>query len=122
VRRSAQRSAVLWHVQNGSAYYIDGNDFDTLAKTKQVAEILENIGEGGKVTLVLSEGSSVWKSARNLPLVSVVRPTGVNVRDLVHNQYLVFSASALDAYKKLLTVHTAEADDASDAAEGEGKE
>jgi large subunit ribosomal protein L4 len=119
VRRSAQRSAVLWHVQNGSAFMIPGKEFDGILKTKEVAQVIEAVGEGGTVALVVAKDSSVWRSARNMPLVQVLGPLEVNVRDLVHNRYLVFSESGLEQFKRVLTVHTAEVegDGAGEAAE-----
>lgn len=103
IRVSALRSAVLWHVQQGSAYYVEGADFDTLPKTKQVAMLLDTIpGTGGDICLVLHKGALVWRSSRNLAGVRLITPEHLNVRDLVEAETLVFGASALDEYKQLL--------------------
>jgi large subunit ribosomal protein L4 len=103
VRISALRSAVLWHIQQGSAYYIDGADFNTLPKTKQVAAVLNSIpGGNSDICLVLSKNSLVWRSTRNIGGVRLITPDHLNVRDLVESENLVFALSALDEYKKLL--------------------
>jgi large subunit ribosomal protein L4 len=103
VRISALRSAVLWHIQQGSAYYIDGADFNAMPKTKQVAAVLNSIpGGNSDICLVLSKNSLVWRSTRNIGGVRLITADHLNVRDLVESENLIFAASALDEYKKLL--------------------
>jgi large subunit ribosomal protein L4 len=100
-RRSAVRSAVLHHVQAGSAWRIDGADFAGFEKTKQVATVLENTG-ARSVTLVIPVGAEVKRSCRNIDWVRVVTPLTLNVRDLVESDSLVFSSEALQDYQSLL--------------------
>ncbi|MCH7472282.1 50S ribosomal protein L4, partial [bacterium] len=101
VRRSALNSAVLWHVQNDSAFRIDGKDFDGMAKTKEVAQVLDGIPGTGQICLVLSRDCAAWRSSRNLAMVRLLAPEQLNVRDLVECDTLIFAKSALDAYKGL---------------------
>jgi large subunit ribosomal protein L4 len=116
VRRSGLRSAVFHHVSQGSAYVVQGKDFDDIDKTKEVAAILGGI-PGGQISLVLRRGSAVWRSCRNIWNVRLLAPTQVNVRDLVETDCLVFAQSALDEYRALLK-REVEPPDEEDTAEG----
>jgi len=102
VRRSALRSAVLWHVQAGSAWRIEGSDFEAFAKTQQVAKLIEGLKKTGTVTLVVPNGSTVQRSSRNIAAVRLITPQRINVRDLVESKNLVFADSALEEYRKIL--------------------
>lgn len=103
VRRSALRSAVLHHINSDSAFVIQGKDFDTLARTKEVNGVLSTV-EARTMILVLMHDHPVWLGARNLPFVRPVTPEHINVRDLVESEALVFSQSALDYYREMLTL------------------
>lgn len=102
VRVSALRSAVLWHIQSGSAHCIEGADFDGFAKTKQVADVLHNVPGSGDICLVLLRDVLAWRSSRNIAGVRRLTPEGLNVRDLVDAGNLVFSFGALESYRRLL--------------------
>ena len=102
VRISALRSAVLAHLQNGSVYSIQGADFDKLSKTKEVAEILNGVDAPGAICLVIRKDAPVWRSSVNLPMVQLVTPERLNVRNLVESESLVFAQSAFKAYSELL--------------------
>jgi large subunit ribosomal protein L4 len=102
VRRSALRSAVLHHINSDSAFVIQGKDFDGLARTKEVNGVLSTV-EARTMILVLMNDHPVWLGARNLPFVRPVTPEHINVRDLVESEALVFSQSALDHYREMLT-------------------
>lgn len=102
VRVSALRSAVLWHIQSGSAHYIEGADFDGFAKTRQVAEVLHSVPGSGDICLVLLRDVLAWRGSRNIAGVRRLTPAGLNVRDLVEVGNLVFSFGALESYRKLL--------------------
>jgi len=106
VRVSALRSAVLWHVQNGSAYVIAGSDFEGLAKTKQVAKLLKGLLGGGMVCLVLDPTSLAWRSGRNIAGLLLIEPKELNVGDLADCACLAFSEAALEQYKKMLELQS----------------
>ena len=107
VRQSALRSAVLLHMLGESAHVIQGKDFDTIAKTKQVAEMLAKVSEFETISLVISRDNPVWKAARNIWNLRVMEPEFVNVRDLVESGQLVFSQEALDKFKDLMAARVA---------------
>lgn len=119
VRRSALRSAILWHIQGESAHVIQGQDFLQITKTKQVGELLQKIASYETLCLVLPADAPVWQAARNLWNVRLIPPTSLNVRDLVESSHLVFTQNALDEFKRVMAGYAlpaAQADDADEAA------
>ena len=66
-------SPLLMHLLNQSAYVIQGKGFDDIAKTREVAEVLDKAP--GTICLVLPKGVPVWRSTRNLPLVRIISPS-----------------------------------------------
>ncbi len=111
VRISAVRSAVLAHIESESLFCIQGKEFESLEKTKAVAEVLGKIEGTGDVCLILTPGTNAWRSCRNLPMVRLISPQHVNVRDLVDSENVVFSKNALDEYKEMLKAKNIPFDD-----------
>lgn len=65
-------------------------------KTKRIVEILDRLGLGNSVLVVVEqENANVEKSARNLPLVKVLRSDGLNVYDLLRYRQVLFTQQAL---------------------------
>jgi large subunit ribosomal protein L4 len=102
VRRSALRSAVMWHVLNGSAFRIEGTDFGAFTKTKEVAGLLKTVENNGRVCLVVPTGADVNRACRNIGSVRLCRPEGLNVRDLIESTALVFDPDAFAAYNQII--------------------
>ncbi|MBN2083050.1 50S ribosomal protein L4 [bacterium] len=116
IRKSALRSAVLLHIEAETAYVVQGQDFEKIAKTKEAAEIVAKLSEYETICLVASPDSLLWRSARNIWNVRLVAPRFLNVRDLVESSRLVFSQTALDEFKKYLNQHNEPADEEETAA------
>jgi large subunit ribosomal protein L4 len=74
-------------------------------KTKPVAELLKKLPLKGKKTLLAlaSIPEMVWKSAANIPAVSVSQANSLNIVDLMKNQTLVITADAISALTKTLS-------------------
>jgi large subunit ribosomal protein L4 len=122
VRQSALRSAVLWHIQDASAFVIRGGDFDTFAKTREVAALLSGITGGASCCLVLKRDVLAWRSSRNIWGLRLLSPEQINVRDLMDSHFLLFTEAALADYRTLLMrnlVTLTEAEAESPAAGGE---
>lgn len=102
VRQSALRSAVLLHLQNQSVHVIQGQDFDTIAKTKDVAELLSKVTTFETICLVISRDMPVCKAARNIWNIRLIDPEFVNVRDVIESGQLVFSQEALDKFRIMM--------------------
>ncbi len=65
-------------------------------KTKRILEIFDKLELGNNVLIVVEEeNTNVEKSARNLPLVKVLRCDGLNVYDLLRYRQVLFTQQAL---------------------------
>ncbi|WP_025729612.1 50S ribosomal protein L4 [Atopobacter phocae] len=96
-RRLALKSVLSDKAQNEGMIVIDKLAYDK-PSTKEFNTMLNNLNVNKKVLLVLEEGNEeVALSARNLPNVMIVSPTGVNVLDVVYADVLVFTKEALEA-------------------------
>jgi large subunit ribosomal protein L4 len=94
-RRRALRAALSVHAARGSVAVLDGSTFSEPA-TKQAAQGLEKWGARHPTLVVLdTEEVAALKSFRNLPGVTVMQASQVNVADVVGHQSLVLSEAAL---------------------------
>jgi large subunit ribosomal protein L4 len=94
-RRRALRAALSVHAARGSVAVLDGSTFSEPA-TKQAAQGLEKWGARQPTLVVLdTEEVAALKSFRNLPGVTVMQASQVNVADVVGHQSLVLSEAAL---------------------------
>ncbi len=88
--RGAVRAALTAKVRDGGLLVLEElPEFD--GKTKSLAAKLKVLGLAGK-TLMVAGGDQdrLRRAAANLPLVTVVQPEGVNVRDLLlHDTVLI---------------------------------
>jgi large subunit ribosomal protein L4 len=107
VRQNAVRSAVLWHIQQGTAHMIKGADFDAFEKTREVAAVLNGLTRFGTICLVQRRSEPAWRSTRNIWNVRQLVPQSINLRDLMEAHYLVFAESALEDYRELLKLRLA---------------
>ena len=88
--RGAVRAALSAKVRDGGLLVLEDLP-ESNGKTKSLAAMLKVLGLKGK-TLIVAGGEQdlVRRAAANLPLVTVVQPEGVNVRDLLlHDTVLI---------------------------------
>ncbi len=74
-------------------------------KTKKVAAILAKLPSAGKKSLVALPAvtEKIWKSAANLPAVSVSSTKSLNVVDLMKNKFLVTTVDGVNSLIKTLS-------------------
>jgi len=73
-------------------------DGDT-PSTKTARKVLESVSSAKRLLLVLTRDEDVaWVSARNLPNVHILAPDQLNTYDVLVNDDIVFSKTALDAF------------------------
>ena len=88
--RGAVRAALSAKVRDGGLLVLEDLP-ESDGKTKSLAAMLKVLGLKGR-TLIVAGGEQdlVRRAAANLPLVTVVQPEGVNVRDLLlHDTVLI---------------------------------
>ncbi len=93
--RLALKSVLVEKVYEKDLIIVDEFKFES-PKTKEFAKVLANLNAKAKVLLVLEEedGNAIL-SARNVKNLKVVRPTAINVYDIVKYDSLIVSAAAL---------------------------
>lgn len=102
VRRLALRSVLSEKVANENLIVVDGLVFDK-PKTKAFQEVLTNLNVDTKVLVVIDKDNDTAEmSARNLANVTVVDEKNVNVLDLVSNEKVVITQSALSNVEEVL--------------------
>ncbi|KIS03127.1 50S ribosomal protein L4 [Paucilactobacillus wasatchensis] len=102
VRQLAIKSALSQKVLDDSLVVVDTLTFDQ-PKTKDFSAVLGNLKATAKTLVVLDEDSqNAALSAHNLPNVTVVDASGVNILDVVNNDKLVITQSALSQVEEVL--------------------
>ena len=102
VRRLAIKSALSSKVQENNILVLDALNFDA-PKTKDFIAVLKNLSVDKKA-LVVTDGlnENVVLSARNIPGITVVEATGVNVLDVVNHDQLIMTKSAVEKVGEVL--------------------
>jgi len=102
VRRLALLSALSSKVREESIVVLEGLAFDA-PKTKEFAQVLSNLSINKKALFVTADlDENVALSARNIPGITVVSATGINVLDLVGHEKLVMTKAAVEKVEEVL--------------------
>ena len=102
VRRAALCSALTVKVQDGLLKILDRLEVAE-PKTKLMVSLLKDLGiERRALILLSSEDLKVQLAARNLPDVKVLPIEGLNVRDLLHYDYILCSRDTLEKLQERL--------------------
>jgi large subunit ribosomal protein L4 len=102
-RRAALRSALTAKLEAGEIVVIDTLEMNG-PKTKQVVEVLKNLGVEKKAMLVIAEyDSAVYLSARNIPGVKSAPAREINVYDVLHYGKLIITKDAVAKIEEVLS-------------------
>jgi large subunit ribosomal protein L4 len=99
MKAAALRGALSDRARDGRVHVVsDLVDGDT-PSTKTAREVLASVSEARHLLVVLARAEEVnWKSVRNLPNIHVIAPDQLNTYDVLVNDDVVFTKSALDAF------------------------
>ena len=101
VRRLAMKSALTTKVIEDDIIVLDELDFQA-PKTKQVVEMLANLGVDSKAMIVLSEkNENVIKSARNIPNLKTSLVNTLNVYDILNYDKFIITKAALEKVEEV---------------------
>ncbi|MGG3737160.1 50S ribosomal protein L4 [Aeribacillus pallidus] len=102
VRRLAIKSALSTKVLEENILVLEALSFDA-PKTKEFANMLKNLSVNTKA-LVVMDGldENVALSARNIPGVTVVEATGINVLDVLGHDKLIMTKAAVEKVEEVL--------------------
>ena len=102
VRRLALLSALSSKVREESIVVLEGLAFDA-PKTKEFVKVLTNLSINKKALVVTANlDENVALAARNIPGITVVSATGINVLDLVGHDKLVMTKAAVEKVEEVL--------------------
>ncbi|MGE5573454.1 MAG: 50S ribosomal protein L4 [Bacteroidota bacterium] len=102
VRRLALLSALSSKAQANEILVLDSLALPE-PKTKDMAAVLQRLDAEGKALVVVREPDrNIELSARNLPGVKTLGPSGLNVYDILGHEKLVFTRDAVDAVGEVL--------------------
>ncbi|HJF31673.1 MAG TPA: 50S ribosomal protein L4 [Sporosarcina psychrophila] len=102
VRRLALLSALSTKVREEDIIVLEGLTFDA-PKTKEFIKVLADLSINKKALIVTADlDETVALSARNIPGISVVTATGINVLDLIGHDKLVITKAAVQKIEEVL--------------------
>ncbi len=106
----ATRMAMAGKIISAQVWVLNELSLDQ-PKTAQVASMLNALKLNGKTTLIATDGdsSNVYKSARNIPGVTVSHVNDLNALVILQPQQVLITRSALDAMKENRQAETAAA-------------
>lgn len=95
-RRLAVASALSLRAREGNVAVVDHPELSQ-PKTKVISDMVKSIGFGGRKICFITEGAdpAVVKSCRNIPGVSVLSHSAMNVYDLVNAEILLLTPGAV---------------------------
>lgn len=101
VRRLALKSVLTSKLQNDEIILLDKYAMEE-SKTKEFAKILKNVKANAKALVVINDNDSdIYRYARNIKGVKVLRATDINVYDLLKYDSLVISKDALNVVEEV---------------------
>ncbi|WP_046176549.1 50S ribosomal protein L4 [Domibacillus indicus] len=102
VRRLALKSALSSKVQEQNILVLDALSFEA-PKTKEFASVLKNLSVDSKALIVTDTVNEfVALSARNIPGVTVVEASGINILDLLGHDKLIMTKAAVEKVEEVL--------------------
>ena len=99
MKAAALRGALSDRARAGQLHVVsDLVDGDT-PSTKTAREVLAKVSEARHVLVVLARDEEInWKSVRNLPNIHAIAPDQLNTYDVLVNDDVVFTRTALDLF------------------------
>ena len=102
VRRLALLSALSTKVREEDVIVLEGLTFNA-PKTKDFIKVLADLSINRKALIVTADlDETLALSARNIPGISVVTATGINVLDLIGHDKLVMTKAAVQKIEEVL--------------------
>ncbi|MGI5853168.1 MAG: 50S ribosomal protein L4 [Bacillota bacterium] len=93
-RRVAIKSALSAKVRDGEVLIVEGLHFEA-PKTKEMAALLGKMNvDRSAIVVMAEEDANVVLSARNIPGISSMIPTDLNVYDVLRHKNLILTADA----------------------------
>jgi len=101
VRAAALRSALSLRLQEGKLLLLDAFPVAEI-KTKAFVKAMEGLGIKNALVVTNGEDFNLEQSARNVPGVKVLRPSGINVLDILAHEHLIILKPAIEKIEERL--------------------
>jgi len=101
VRKGAMKSVLTSKLREGNLHVFEDFPLEEI-KTKALLAILKRLNIENALIVVDEPNEKLFKSARNIPHVQVMRVEGLNVYDILRYKDLVFKRSALEKVEAAL--------------------
>jgi large subunit ribosomal protein L4 len=99
MKAAALRGALSDRARAGQVHVVSGIVDGDTPSTKTARTVLETITEARRVLVVLGRDEVTnWRSVRNLPTVHAIAPDQLNTYDVLVNDDVVFTRTALDTF------------------------
>jgi large subunit ribosomal protein L4 len=99
MKAAALRGALSDRARAGQVHVVSGLVDGDTPSTKTARTVLESVTEARRVLVVLDRDEVTnWRSVRNLPTVHVIAPDQLNTYDVLVNDDVVFTRTALDTF------------------------
>jgi large subunit ribosomal protein L4 len=99
MKAAALRGALSDRARAGQVHVVTTLVEGEKPSTKSARKVLESVTEAKKLLLVLTRDEDLnWVSARNLPNVHIIAPDQLNTYDVLVNDDVVFTKTALEAF------------------------
>jgi large subunit ribosomal protein L4 len=100
-RRLAVKSALTDKVNNGNIIVLDELKMAE-PKTKEMVQVLKNLNAPEALVVIGTKDDNVIKSARNIPGVTPVEATGINVYNILAHKKMVITKEAVAKVEEVL--------------------
>lgn len=105
MRREALRSALSVKANDGEILIIEELTLSA-AKTKEIAQLMDNLVGDSSVLLIIPEKNDdfdmVYKASNNLPDIKLLNANYMNIRDLLSYDKVIIPLAALDVIESYL--------------------
>jgi large subunit ribosomal protein L4 len=95
VRKAALKSALSRRCAEQHLTVFDAFELPEI-KTRHVQKVLDTFGFDDLLLVLSEKNDSIWRSARNIPGVTVLPAEGLNVYDVLKHQNLALTREAVD--------------------------
>ena len=102
VRKGALVSALSSRFGEGAIVVLDSFELPEI-KTRQVARFMKDFEFSQALLVVSSDNENLYKSARNMPDVKVLRDEGLNVYDLLRHKTIVMVRDSVEKIQERLS-------------------
>lgn len=102
MRRLALRSALSSQLAEGNVFAVEALTFEK-PKTKEFIKFLSAVDSTRKTLVVVEEANeNIYRSASNIPGVTVITAEGLNVLDILGHNKVIFTKAAVEKVGEVL--------------------